>query len=440
MILQSLFFFIIIFLTIPEFYVIIEIEGDETMDNQSKISIIIPYYETLKETKRLLQILNRQRQGTNIEVILIDDYSNGQELANQVDIYIRNKKNYGVCHSRNVGLNAATGDYITFIDCDDMILENYIWTLIEETKKGNDLTWLSWKCPLGDAVVKDTNQPNIAPWGCLFSKRIFNKIRFDERHNIGEELKFWKKVFYIKNLKIGYTTNMIYYYNIREESLTRRHDRGEIKKMRLNSYLATIFIPVYNQETLVIKALDSLPIRDDLEIIVLNDGSTDNTYPNLLKYKKEHPELKFKIWTYETNRGLGTMKNIIYTKAKGKYIGELDSDDYVYTNEYNKVLEELDDEADIVYMNLLDNRNEIFKLTKDTKQMLCSGICKFIKKDLIGETRCPETNAPGEDWPFNEEIQAKPHIDKFTDIIAYHYNFPREGSLFDTQLKSYIGE
>ena len=93
---------------------------------EKKISIIIPYYNTHKETEKLLKTLNMQRAGTNTEVILIDDNSDGQDFSNLVDIYIKNNKNYGVCHSRNVGLNAATGDYIAFIDCDDMILENYM--------------------------------------------------------------------------------------------------------------------------------------------------------------------------------------------------------------------------------------------------------------------------------------------------------------------------
>ena len=57
-----------------------------------------------------------------------------------VDIYIKNPENRGGPGSRNVGLNAATGDYIVFIDCDDKILENYVFTIVEEAKKHNDLT------------------------------------------------------------------------------------------------------------------------------------------------------------------------------------------------------------------------------------------------------------------------------------------------------------
>ena len=197
-----------------------------------------------------------------------------------------------------------------------------------------------------------------------------------------------------------------------------------------NKYLATVFIPVYNQEKLIIKALNSLPIRDDLEIIVLNDGSTDNTYTSIIEYQKQHPEKVFKFLSYPENRGLGIIKNIAYEIAQGIYIGELDSDDYVYTEKYNEVLNQLDGIADMVYMNLIDNNNNLFLLNNDTKRGLCGGPCKFIKKSFLGDSRCPEVKTAGEDWVLNEELQNKQHTDKFTNITAYHYNFPRQGSLY----------
>ena len=54
----------------------------------------------------------------------------------------------------------------------------------------------------------------------------------------------------------------------------------------------SVLIPVWNQEELVIKALDHLPRRDDMEIIVRDDGSTDNTLANLKQYKEEHPDIE----------------------------------------------------------------------------------------------------------------------------------------------------
>ena len=58
----------------------------------------------------------------------------------------------------------------------------------------------------------------------------------------------------------------------------------------------SVCIPVWNQEVLVLRALDHIPRRDDVEVLVRDDGSTDNTYQNLLRYKENHPELNLKIY------------------------------------------------------------------------------------------------------------------------------------------------
>lgn len=195
----------------------------------------------------------------------------------------------------------------------------------------------------------------------------------------------------------------------------------------------TIIVPVYNQEELVIRALNSIPIRDDIEILIIDDCSTDNTLANCEKWKEEHKELDIKVIHNEKNIGLGATKNVGYDNASGKYINQLDSDDYLYTDEYNKIIDMLDDD-DVYYCNLVKNDGSVFEITAESQRGLCSGCARFIKKDFLGDTRCPEIRA-GEDWHLNEALQEKQHTDNFTGINAYHYNFPREGSLYDQLVK-----
>jgi glycosyltransferase involved in cell wall biosynthesis len=197
--------------------------------------------------------------------------------------------------------------------------------------------------------------------------------------------------------------------------------------------LVTIIIPVYNQKDLIIRALDSIPVREDIEVIVVNDASTDGTLENVLFYKFKHPEMDIKIKSNVENKGLGYTKNIGYANAIGQYVNQLDSDDYLYTDEYIKVLEQLDG-TDIVYMNLASNDGTIFKLSPETQKGYCSGAARFIRREFLGDSRCPDIRG-GEDWYLNEELQKKPHTDKFTGIVGYHYNFPREGSLYDLMVK-----
>lgn len=198
-----------------------------------KLSIVIPYYKTKQLTKKLLDELNKQRgEHKEVEIILIDDCSDGESFIKDVDKYIRLNTNGGGAHARNIGAQISEGEYIMYIDCDDMILENYMFTLLQETNNENDLTWISWTSIYGDAIVRSIEQPNIAPWGCLFKREILDKIKFNDKLNIGEEPEFWKKVYELDNLKVGYSTNLIYYYNIRNDSATRRYERGELSKER----------------------------------------------------------------------------------------------------------------------------------------------------------------------------------------------------------------
>lgn len=193
--------------------------------------------------------------------------------------------------------------------------------------------------------------------------------------------------------------------------------------------LLTVIVPVYNQADLIERALDSIPRRDDVETIVIDDGSTDNTLDTVLNYRKNHPEMFMTVISLAENKGLGNAKNVGYTNASGDYINQLDSDDYFYTEEYEKAIDQLDG-TDMVYIDLKINSGDVWAVNEKSKHLWVGGTLRFIRREFLGDSRCPEIRA-GEDWFLNEELQKKPHTDKFTGLVAYHYNFPREGSLCD---------
>ncbi len=131
----------------------------------------------------------------------------------------------------------------------------------------------------------------------------------------------------------------------------------------------------YWQKKPFTKTLDHLPRRDDMEIIVRDDGSTDNTLANLTRYRKEHPELNLTVSSNDVNQGVARTKNRLLKDAKGEWVHIHDSDDWVYTELYDEMISEW--------------------LARDPKTV-------------------------------------------YSGIMAYHYNFPREGSLFDLQVKGLI--
>lgn len=194
----------------------------------------------------------------------------------------------------------------------------------------------------------------------------------------------------------------------------------------------SIIIPVYNQEELIVRALDSIPVRDDIEVIVIDDGSTDDTWATLVEYHKQ-TELNLILLYNEPNKGVAYTVNKGYDVAKGEYVVLLGSDDYFITEDFLKAFEQLDG-TDLVYFNLRVNDGSIWRLNPSNKTGLC-GSTKFMRREFIGDTRNPEDKKAGEDYYFYQSLLKKKPTEKFTDITVKHYNYPRVGSLTNLAIK-----
>lgn len=111
----------------------------------------------------------------------------------------------------------------------------------------------------------------------------------------------------------------------------------------------SIIVPVYNVEEYLAKCLDSLinQTLQDIEIIAVNDGSTDNS-GELLKTYREKYSTKIKVLD-KPNGGLSDARNYGIPHATGEYIAFLDSDDYVELNMYEKMYKKaIDEDSDMV--------------------------------------------------------------------------------------------
>ena len=91
----------------------------------------------------------------------------------------------------------------------------------------------------------------------------------------------------------------------------------------------SIIVPIYNAEKYIKKCVDSLvnQTKKELEIILINDGSTDNT----LKILKEYKDKRIKLFSNK-NQGIGKTRNFGISKATSEYIMFCDSDDYYEPN------------------------------------------------------------------------------------------------------------
>lgn len=118
----------------------------------------------------------------------------------------------------------------------------------------------------------------------------------------------------------------------------------------------SIIVPVYNAARYVRKCLDSILTSDmdDIEIIAVNDGSTDNSLELLERY---HAKYDIKVIS-QANSGPAKARNAGLEAATGEYIGFVDSDDWVEPCMFSKMYQAAKTEdADIVFCNVFRNEN-----------------------------------------------------------------------------------
>lgn len=101
----------------------------------------------------------------------------------------------------------------------------------------------------------------------------------------------------------------------------------------------SVIVPCYNVEKYLNACVDSILQAkiDDMEIILVNDGSKDNTLEICLDYKKKYPNL-IKI-VDKKNGGLSDARNVGISKAKGEYLAFIDSDDTINENFIKEMIE-----------------------------------------------------------------------------------------------------
>ncbi|OCG35943.1 MULTISPECIES: glycosyltransferase family 2 protein [unclassified Gilliamella] len=115
--------------------------------------------------------------------------------------------------------------------------------------------------------------------------------------------------------------------------------------------ILSVVIPVYNTEKYLIKCLDSVINQSfkNIEIICVNDGSTDNSLDILRKYTEKDKRIKI---ISKNNGGLSSARNVGIENAQGKYITFVDSDDFIELNTYESSLLYFNvDTVDLVYFS-----------------------------------------------------------------------------------------
>lgn len=217
----------------------------------------------------------------------------------------------------------------------------------------------------------------------------------------------------------------------------------------------SLIIPAYNVEKYIKKCLDSVlnQTYNNYEIIIINDGSTDNTYKILESYKSNK---KIKIINQE-NKGLSNARNTGVSNAKGDYILFIDSDDFI-EKELLEILNKTIKDEDLVrfQIRILDETNKIIKEYKEETFNNLNGIeafNKLSKYNLVELAVCYaykkdtflKNNYKFEEKTYHEDFGLIPYIiissKKVTSINYIGYNYlQRKNSImnntdYETEIK-----
>jgi len=144
--------------------------------------------------------------------------------------------------------------------------------------------------------------------------------------------------------------------------------------------LISIIVPAYNMEQYIQRTLDSIYRQnsDDIEVIVVNDGSTDNTLTILEEYQGTHADLNFKI-VNKKNGGLADARNFGLKNACGKYFINLDADDYLVDGILDKLKKKMNDiDFDVCFYGF----NDVVEATNTIKPYEKN--FKYIYKPITG--------------------------------------------------------
>lgn len=153
----------------------------------------------------------------------------------------------------------------------------------------------------------------------------------------------------------------------------------------------SIILPVYNTGHLVEKAINSLlNLKNiDLEILCMNDGSTDNSWEKLQEIEKKYNQVKL---INKQNEGLSMTRNRGIQEASGDYVYFLDSDDWVNTEAFDELLTYCHEGYDIIHGNFsYAYEDGTIKVNKAQLEGIYTGqefLCQGLLQDKISMASC----------------------------------------------------
>lgn len=264
-----------------------------------KLSIIIPYYNAKEYTDELLDTLSSQINN-EIEVIVVDDGSKEPYSTKYEWVKVFHKQNGGCATARNYGLKHASGEYIQFIDADDLVPDYFIKKLFDKIDSSHpDVIDYSWRSLSSDGPQHNHKLSSDAdrlknPSVCTrcFKRSYIGDTLFNEQKDSTEDEDFSRKLGYLdkeNDYKHAAISDYMYFYRTAiTNSKVKRFKRGLMKTKRVVYH----YDHVTKDMTWLLDEIKEEDKRNEVWLI-----TSSNEIPELKRYCQiSHP---IGIWGHE---------------------------------------------------------------------------------------------------------------------------------------------
>jgi len=470
-------------------YSFIEAQRDTYLTSEPKINLPVSVIISVSNRKNILAktlaALTHQTYPLDLLEVVIADDGSTDDIEEVIEKYgqflnIRHAwqpdNGYQLAAIRNIAIAAATHEHLIFLDCEMLptpqLVEQFMAYLhvtdkailmgchhfVNTDELSDDAIHQDIRMTLNLPVTeKEISKPNdIFPFtqfrasNCAVTKASINQVGlFDEEFQAygyeSEELgyRFYNGGYYfipvLEALALNQDSHHDEIERVAEQTRKLIEQKCPIAEYRSqqnpNSVYevpkVSVYIPAYNAALYIKEAVDSALNQSysDLEICIVDDGSTDNTLQILMDNYQENPKVS---WIRQKHGGIGKASNLAVRMCKGMYIGQLDADDFLEPDAVATMVDYLDNhDVACVYgrYTKIDNEGKVieespktpaFSREKIMQSMIVSAFRMFRKRDWMRSEGFDESLSSAVDYDMFMKLSEIGHIHPI-DKIMYTY-------------------
>ena len=405
----------------------------------AKISVLIVSYNYGRFLRQCIESVLTQTCSEDLEIVLVDDGSTDDTAELLRDLPMVRycyQEHSGVAAARNRAFREASGDYIAFLDADDMWKKEKLALQLKYLREHPDceIVYTGYENFLEDGVYPDEKwvkhevlfavRNKTLLTSALFTRSVMLRCgNFDESFRCGEDTEWTSRLGFL-GIKSGFLEDKLLMRRLHGQNLSNKDESGpseesiakafQIIRRNLqiqNERIAaeegiSVLIPAYQAENYIEECIESVKKQQDqlqglpLEIIVADDGSGDNTSAVAAKNGAQVLHL--------AHKGSAAAKNAALMKAKYEYIFFLDADDRAGSTALRDLLQAIRAEKGLMavfakardFCRKTDSSGNVCEQFSSHDYSGCLPGCSLIRKETFRKV-----------GSFNEELKTGETVD-----------------------------